>query len=174
MNHSAMLQIFDARSRASVANIKALLNDLRSRGYSNETILQAVGLSKRPVRMTLCPTGLSCPDDASIRVRLNPVERTLYTFFISHPEGIAANDLWSHYDELLSIYRSQSVEDPSRLEDAVDALCEDSRAAFHTNISRIKRKIVDALGPDAGKDYIIYRHEDGLYRIDSNLISRQQ
>ena len=169
-----MLQIFDARSRASVANIKALLDDLRSRGYSNETILQAVGLSKRPVRMTLCPTGLSCPDDASIRVRLNPVERTLYTFFISHPEGIAANDLWSHYDELLSIYRSQSVEDPSRLEDAVDALCEDSRAAFHTNISRIKRKIVDALGPDAGKDYIIYRHEDGLYRIDSNLISRQQ
>ena len=169
-----MLQIFDARSRASVANIKALLNDLRSRGYSNETILQAVGLSKRPVRMTLCPTGLSCPDDASIRVRLNPVERTLYTFFISHPEGIAANDLWSHYDELLSIYRSQSVEDPSRLEDAVDALCEDSRAAFHTNISRIKRKIADALGPDAGKDYIIYRHEDGLYRIDSNLISRQQ
>ena len=174
MNHSAMLQIFDARSRASVANIKALLDDLRSRGYSNETILQAVGLSKRPVRMTLCPTGLSSPDDASIRVRLNPVERTLYTFFISHPEGIAANDLWSHYDELLSIYRSQSVEDPSRLEDAVDALCEDSRAAFHTNISRIKRKIVDALGPDAGKDYIIYRHEDGLYRIDSNLISRQQ
>ena len=112
-----MQQIFDARSRASVANIKALLNDLRSRGYSNDAILQAVGLS---------------------------------------------------------IYRSQSVEDPSRLEDAVDALCEDSRAAFHTNISRIKRKIVDALGPDAARDYIIYRHGNGLYKIDNNLISRQQ
>ena len=164
-----MQQIFDARSRASVANIKALLVDLRSRGYSNEAILQAVGLSKRPVLMVLCPTGLSCPDDATIRVRLNPVERTLYAFFISHPEGIAANGLWSHFDELLSIYRSQSVEDPSRLEDAVDALCGDSRAAFHTNISRIKRKIVDAIGPDAAKDYIIYRHGDGLYRIDNNL-----
>ena len=166
MNHSAMLQIFDARSRASVANIKALLNDLRSRGYSNEAILQAVGLSKGPVRMVLCPTGLSSPNDASIRVRLNPIERTLYALFVSHPEGIDAKDLWSHYDELLSIYRSQSVEDPSRLEDAVDALCEGSRAAFHTNISRIKRKIVDTLGPEAGKDYIIYRHKDGLYRID--------
>lgn len=166
MNHSAMQQIFDARSRASVANIKALLNDLRSRGYSNEAILQAVGLSKGPVRMVLCPTGLSCPDDASICVRLGPVERTLYTFFVSHPEGIDAKNLWSHYDELLSIYRSQSVEDPSRLEEAVDALCEDSRAAFHTNISRIKRKIVEAIGPDAAKYYIIYRHGDGLYRID--------
>ena len=166
MNHSAMQQIFDARSRASVANIKALLNDLRSRGYSNEAILQAVGLSKRPVKMVLCPSGLSCPDDASISVRLGPVERTLYAFFVSHPEGIDAKDLWSHYDELLSIYRSQSVEDPSRLEDAVDALCEDSRAAFHTNISRIKRKIVDALSPDSAMDYIIYRHKDGLYRID--------
>ena len=80
MNHSAMQQIMDARSRASVANIKALLDDLRSRGYSNETILQAVGISKGPVRMVLCPTGLSCPDDDSISVRLNPVERTLYTF----------------------------------------------------------------------------------------------
>ena len=166
MNHSAMQQIMDARSRASVANIKALINDLRSRGYSNEAILQAVGLSKGPVRMVLCPTGLSSPDDASIRVRLNPIERTLYALFVSHPEGIDTKDLWSHYDELLSIYRSQSVEDPSRLEDAVDALCEDSKAAFHTNISRIKRKIVDAIGPDDAKDYIIYRHGDGLYRID--------
>lgn len=161
-----MQQIMDARSRASVVNIKALLDDLRSRGYSNEAILQAVGLSKEPVRMVLCPTGLSCPDDVSISVRFNPVERTLYAFFVSHPEGIDAKDLWSHYDELLSIYRSQSVEDPSRFEDAIDALCEDSKAAFHTNISRIKRKIVDALGPDVGKNHIIYRHDDGLYRID--------
>ena len=166
MNHSAMQQIFDARSRASVANIKALLNDLRARGYSNEAILQAVGLTKGPVRMVLCPTGLSCQDDESIRVRLNPIERTLYALFVSHPEGIDAKDLWSQYDELLSIYGSQSVEDPSRLEDAVDALCEDSRAAFHTNISRIKRKIVDALGPYSAMDYIIYRHKNGLYRID--------
>ena len=169
MNHSAMLQIFDARSRASVANIKALLSDLRSRGYSNDAILQAGGLSKSQVRMVLCPSGLSVPDDASISVRLGPVERTLYAFFVSHPEGIDAKDLWSHYDELLSIYRSQSVEDPSRLEDAVDALCEDSRAAFHTNISRIKRKIVDSLSPDSAMDYIIYRHKDGLYRIDNNF-----
>ena len=90
-----MQQIFDARSRASVANIKALLVDLRSRGYSNEAILQAVGLSKRPVLMVLCPTGLSSPDDASIRVKLNPVERTLYALFVSHPEGIDAKDLWA-------------------------------------------------------------------------------
>ena len=169
MNHSAMIQFTDDRSRASVAKIKVLLNDLRSRGYSNETILQAVGLIKQPVRMILCPTGLSCPDDGSVRVRLGPVERALYTFFVSHPEGIDAKELWSHYDELLSIYRSQSVEDPSRIEDAIDALCEDSRASFHTNVSRIKRKIVDAIGREAGRDYVIYRHEDGLYRIDNNL-----
>lgn len=156
----------DARSRDSIANIKTLLRDLQSRGYSSEVILREIGLSVRPIRMILCPTGLYCPDDASIRVRLNPVERTLYAFFVKHPEGIEAKNLWSHYDELLSIYRSQSIEDPSRLEDAVDALCDDSRAAFHTNISRIKRKIVDTIGQDAAKDYIIYRHKDRLYRID--------
>lgn len=166
MNHSAMQQIMDARSRASVENIKALLVDLRARGYSNETILQAVGLSNEPVRMVLCPTGLSCPDDASIKVRFNPIERTLYVFFLSHPQGIDVKDLWSHYDELLSIYRTQSGEAQSKIEDTIDALCEDSRASFHTNISRIKKKIVDVLGPDVGKNHIIYRHKDGLYKID--------
>ena len=75
MNHPVMQQFMDARSRASVANIKALLRDLQSRGYSNEVILREIGLSGRPVRMVLCPTGLICPDDASIKVRLNPVER---------------------------------------------------------------------------------------------------
>jgi len=166
MNQSAMQQFIDARSRASLTNIKILLDDLRSRGYSNEVILQAIGLSASPIKLILCETGLSGLDDKSIRVRLNPMERTLYAFFVAHPEGVDAKDLWSHYDELLSIYRSQSVEDPSRLEDAVDALCDDTRAAFHTNISRIKRKIVEILGPDAAKGQIIYRHTDGRYRID--------
>ena len=128
---------------------------------------RSVGLLASRARIVLCKTGLVSPDDTSIKVRLNPVERTLYAFFMAHPEGIDAKDLWSHYDELLSIYRSQSVEDESRLEDAVDALCDDSRAAFHTNISRIKRKIVDAIGETTGKYYTIYRHKDGLYRIDN-------
>ena len=116
MNHSAMQQLLDARSRASVANIKKLFEDLRSRGYSNEVILQELGLSDRPVKMAQCTTGLSCPDNASITVRLSPMERTQYAFFISHPEGIDAKDLWSHYDELLFIYKSKSVEDMERLE----------------------------------------------------------
>jgi len=161
-----MKQIIDTRLKASAANIKILLDDLRSRGYSDEVILQAIGLSTSPVRMVMCKTGLSSPDDASIMVKLNPIERTLYAFFAAHPEGIDAKDLWSHYDELLSIYKSQSVEDISRLEDAIDALCEDSRAAFHTNVSRIKRKIVETIGENAGKKYTVYRHKDGLYRID--------
>lgn len=161
------MQFSDKRSQAAVNNIKGLLEDLRLRGYSNEMILDAIGLGRRPVRLVLGPKGLSCPDDSSVSIRLNPMERTLYGFFLSHPEGICAEEIWSHYDELLELYSRQSVEDPDRQADAVDSICDDSRASFHTNISRIKRKITEALGIESALPLIIRRNRDGLYGIEN-------
>ena len=46
---------------------------------------------------------------------LNPVERTLLCLFIAHPEGILANDLLLHWQELQSFYERESLYDDYRI-----------------------------------------------------------
>ncbi|MEE0237591.1 MAG: hypothetical protein UD961_15730 [Bacteroidales bacterium] len=58
-------------------------------------------------------------------------------------------------------------DDRSLIEDAVEGICDEEKATWYTNVSRIKRKITDKLGKRAAKQYIIGRCEDGLYRISA-------
>lgn len=79
---------------------------------------------------------------------------------------ISPDDIWMYYDELCAIYKSQTIyENPDQIEAAVDALCDDGRATLQTNISRIKRKLVEKVGKIAADQYAIVRGKDNIYRI---------
>lgn len=79
---------------------------------------------------------------------------------------ISPDDIWMYYDELCAIYKSQTIyENPDQIEAAVDALCDDGRVTLQTNISRIKRKLVEKVGKIAADQYAIVRGKDNIYRI---------
>ena len=66
--------------------------------------------------------------------------------------------------DLLKDLRARGLND-DQIEAAVDALCDDDRATLQTNVSRIKRKLVDKVGRLAADQYAIVRGRDGVYRI---------
>ena len=165
----------DDYTKSLVLTVKDLLKDLRAQGLNDEqidTLLKREG----PGRIVLGNNGiLSLPDCGSVKIYLNPIERTLYTLILRYDDGISANDIWMYYDELCDIYREQTIyDDPEQIEAAVDALCDD-RATLQTNISRIKRKMIDKLGKIAAEQYAIVRGRDGAYRIaiPRNLVKMQ-
>ena len=103
-------------------------------------------------------------------VILNPMERTLYRLFLSHPEGIAADNLLACWQELCRIYEQESCFDDKPLrENALESLCSESKKVFYANISRIKRKFETALGPRKAKHYYIARNPTGLYRTHATF-----
>ena len=86
--------------------------------------------------------------EADLKIYLNPVERTLFCLFLAHPEGILADDLLLHWQELQSLYERESLyDDPGLRDDALESLCAESKRVFYPNISRIKNKFVAALAP---------------------------
>ena len=104
-------------------------------------------------------------------VYLNPVERTLYTLFLNHPEGITSNDLVLHWKELCRIYSKESLfADSEFREDKIESLCAESKTVFYATVSRIKRKICDAVGNLNAESFIIKKERGGKYRISSNII----
>ena len=158
--------MLDDDTAALVLAVKGLLKDLRERGLNDDEI-DALVRRNGPGRIVLDRNGiLTLPDYGDVKIYLNPIERTLYTLLLRYDKGIAADDIWMYYDELCDIYRRQTVyDDPDQIEAAVDALCDDDRATLQTNISRIKRKLVEKVGKIAADQYAIVRGRDGVYRI---------
>jgi hypothetical protein len=108
-------------------------------------------------------------------VYLNPTESTLYTLFITHPEGLLADDLVLYWKELADIYARESrFDDPTLREDSLVSLCSESKRVFYSNISRIKKKFIAALGARKAAGYYIKRSPNGLYRTKAVLIPQSQ
>lgn len=164
--HTMDTLVLDDDTRAIVLAVKDLLKDLRSRGLNDDMIDD---LMKRdgPGRITLDTNGiLTLPDYGNVKIYLNPMERTLYTLLLKYDQGISPDDIWMYYDELCDIYKAQTIYDnPDQIEAAVDALCDDDRATLQTNVSRIKRKLVEKVGKIAADQYAIVRGKDNVYRI---------
>ncbi|MBR4734699.1 MAG: hypothetical protein IK052_01275 [Bacteroidales bacterium] len=100
-------------------------------------------------------------------IQFNPMEMSLYVFFLRHPRGVRKEDMWQHYSELLELYRKITVSiDPERMEDAIDGLC-DTLATdnFISHVSHIRVKLAGQLGELVSLRFAINRTEDGLYRI---------
>ena len=107
---------------------------------------------------------MSLPDE-NAQVTLNPMERTLYRLFLAHPEGISADDLILHWKELRDIYAKESCfDDPDIREAKLASLCGESKRVFYSTVSRIKKKIIEKLGPWRSQLYII-KNVNGIYRI---------
>lgn len=158
--------MLDDNIKTLVLAVKDLLNDLRARGLNDDAIDSLIR-NNGPGKIILANNGiLILPDYGNIKIYLNPMERTLYTLLLKYDQGISPDDIWMYYDELCEIYKSQTVYDnPDQIEAAVDALCDDNRATLQTNISRIKRKLVEKVGKIAADQYAIVRGRDNVYRI---------
>ena len=164
--HTMDKLVLDDDTKALVLAVKDLLKDLRARGLNDDQIDDLV---KRdgPGRITLDTNGiLTLPDYGNVKIYLNPMERTLSTLLLKYDRGISPDDIWMYYDELCDIYKAQTIYDnPDQIEAAVDALCDDDRATLQTNVSRIKRKLVEKVGKIAADQYAIVRGKDNVYRI---------
>jgi len=125
--------------------------------------------NKNPIIPGPRPGYYHLPDD-NATVYLNPTERTLYQFFINHPEGIQADALALHWQELYHLYAHESVFDDKELMlNTIQNLCSKPKIVFYSNISRIKRKFINTLGTRKASPYIIKRDKSGYYKTRAIL-----
>ena len=161
--------MMDEDAASIVVQIKTLLRQIRTKGVTDKEIDTLLAEDDKPGRAYVDSTGmLVLPDEGNTKIKLTPMERTLYILFLRYPEGINADELWRYWDELCDIYGSQTVYDVIDLiEDAVEGICDEEKVTWYTNVSRIKRKITDRLGKRVAEQYIIRRGNDGLYKIEA-------
>ena len=102
-----------------------------------------------------------------IEIRLTPLEKTVYHLFINHPKGIMANCIKDVEQELRDLYGIFfNGNNLANFENSINNLCDYLNPSMQEKVSSIKRKIIDAVGSNMAKYYIIEKdNNDNRYKI---------
>jgi len=112
-------------------------------------------------------------DLGNLEIHLTPIEKTVYLFFLNHPEGVLFPYMTDHLPELRKIYGMVSNTDMiAHLENRAMALSRNQDECLSQAISRIRRKFEEALGEDLAKPFVISGQAGQKRRIliDRNLV----
>ena len=156
-----------------IKHARAIMESLRVKMLLSQNFLQ----DSAPSRMRIDRhKRIWLTDFGNLELRFNPTEKALYLFFLSHPEGVAIGALPQFKADLFELY-SQFSTTGTRVEmqQRVDTLVSVTGNAASENISRIKRKLVNALGDELAVHYCIQGANGArkFIQLDRSLVTRE-
>ncbi|TDQ15177.1 hypothetical protein DFQ04_3063 [Algoriphagus boseongensis] len=106
--------------------------------------LQVKGESKRII----------FPELGNLEVKFTPLEKTLFLLYLNHPEGIRLVELSDFRPELKRIYAGlYTGSDPTMVDANIESLSNPLSNSASEKLSRIKSKMIQALGADLAPFY---------------------
>lgn len=114
------------------------------------------------------------PDYDELELRMTPLVRTLYIFFLLHPEGVALRFIPDYAAELTRIYsyvKPGADEDLARR--SIESLIDPFSESLQQKLSMSRRAIREQIPiPEIAKHYMITGTPGGVYRIniDTGLV----
>lgn len=110
----------------------------------------------------------------NLKLNLNPKEKAVYHLFLANPDGIELNRIDEHRDELRRLYgRFTDQSDLDGIEAAVDLLIDPSENNLNEVMSRLRRKIKNAVGEHLFHHYNIDgpRNEPKKISLDREYVA---
>ncbi len=113
-------------------------------------------------------------DFGNAQFKFTPLEKTVYFFFLNHPEGVEFNRVQDYYQEMHDIYSELAPTKTSeQIEASVSALCSPLDSSLSEKVSKIRSKIISVVGDRLSEFYVISGENSSPKRIgiDRELVS---
>ena len=167
-------------------NIKKEIETLKEGGYfelllhtlGDETIneLRNVKLNPSLSKIEITADYKLLLSDYGKDVKMTPLQKTLYIFYLRHPEGVAFKMLSAYYDELLAIYKVLSNrEDLQKQQHSIRRLVDATDNAINEKCSRIKEAFLKVTDDFIAQNYYICLKKERLNKegvLYTNLLKR--
>lgn len=149
--------------------IQALIMDFIQKYHADPTELIATSLQGKyvvntmPMLVVNRDRKIIFPEYNEMELKMSAASRTLYIWFLLHPEGCRLKELSNHRADFIDIY--EEVHPGSNyVEESVDALLKPDK--LNQNLSRIKKMVRSIIiNDDIAHHYFISRDDDGTYRL---------
>jgi|LauGreDrversion4_2_1035121.scaffolds.fasta_scaffold13110_6 hypothetical protein len=154
-------------SRQFFEILDGIRNSMTFRGRS-ELLIQPSRLEIRGKSMKIFFIDLG-----GLELRLNPKEKALYLLYLNNPDGIQITHLLDYEDDLTKLYISfTNQSEPEVINRAIKNLINPQENDINVVMSRINKKIKDAVGESLSQYYIIKgeRGEKKRINIDREMV----
>lgn len=109
---------------------------------------------------------ITIPDFNNLELRLNPLFKTLYIFFLRHPEGVRLKDLVDFRKEFVELYgQLTNTDDNNAIQDNINDLINPHSNSFSQKKSKINKIITDLLGNELSEFYKIEGKRGQAFKI---------
>lgn len=144
--------------------------------------LQELGIDESQARELLPPLErirvtrdgrLLLPDRFNIEVRMPPLVKTLFLFYLKHPEGVPLGALGAHRTELMKLYASISGRgDLDAIRRSIDRLTDPSDNSVHEKAARLGPILSRYLDKTVLAPYLLHGPSGATKRIplDRSLV----
>ena len=175
---------FPIKMKNIAENIRKEIETLKEAGYY-EMLLHTLGddlvNELKSVQTVPALSRLEITDDYRIiltdygkEVKMTPIQKALYIFYLRHPEGIEFKILSAYYDEILAIYKVLSNrENVEKQRESVSRLVDVTDNAINEKCSRIKEAFLKVVDDFIAKNYYIIAQnipsKEGIYIVTLRL-----
>lgn len=107
------------------------------------------------------------PDFGNKEIKLTPLRKTLYLFFLKHPEGVRLSEMPEYRKEIAEIYyKLTGRSDMDIIAKSLDDLVSPIGNSIHEKMSRVKEAFKSIMDDPTAKHYYISGERGDLYKID--------
>ena len=94
--------------------------------------------------------------DYNKEIKMGPLPKTVFLFFLRHPNGVRFSCLQDHVEELMYIYEHVSVnDDPLKMKESIDALVDPLNNSINEKCAAIKKAFLLQVNDEIAREYYI-------------------
>lgn len=154
--------------RKLLSEVESRVSQLRAYGV-DESIIRALFIPKRKLSrlVVTADSRIMLPDYDNMEIYMEPLPKTLYIFYLKHPEGISFKGLACYRRELESIYaRITHRTDTFAAMSSIDRLLDPFDNSINEKCSRIRAAFISRFDEDIARNYYISGEQGEPKRIE--------
>lgn len=148
---------FDIESKIIIDEIRERIEKLRLRKVDDVVIRSIFNPAPKLSRLVVTDDfRITLPEFNDMEICLEPLIKSVYLLFLSHPEGILFKNLPDYEDELTTIYKTiTNRSDISSIEDSIQRILNPYNNAINEKCSKIRSAFVEKMSDRIARNYYI-------------------
>ena len=153
----------------SPEDVKRAIEDLLMTGFSVDVIKSWLEDSVKLSRLRITKQFRIVLVDYDKEVKMGPLPKTVFLFYLRHPEGVQFSYLQDHVKELRHIYGHLSRnDDPKKMEDSIASLINPLNNSISEKCTAVKTAFLKQVKEEVSKHYYIRGVQGGKKGIALN------
>lgn len=164
---------FDYQMKAVADEVKGQLMKLIRGGYPVENILSWLSQNISLSRLRITKQYKIVLVDYDIEIKMGPLPKTVFIFYLLHPEGVRFSYLQDYKDEILEIYGKVCRSDnPDKMEESIGRLIDPFDNSICEKCAAVKKAFITLISDSIAENYYISGEQGGpkYIKLDRSLV----